>query len=334
MFNPRIRLLMFLALSLVAVPSLAQNDPLIPANSLEISGQIRLLNGGLPEQKILIRLSRFGGGLVEQTMTDSRGNFRFFGLTRGRYIVAIENPDYGAEPQQADIDQRAVRRAYVFLQLRPFEKNDTTPPLNPDPVLDARVPAGARKEYERGRGALSEKKFEKAITHFEKAVGIYPDFEAAHLLLGASYMNMQRWDKAEDALRRALRIKPDTIMALIDVGEACRRQKQYADAEEVLQAALKLNDNVWQAHYTLGRVYWETNQIAKAGQHTGRTLQLMPNLAEARLLAGNIFMRAGRPESAAIEYEEYLRLAPNGEFAALTRENVRKLKRALAEKKN
>ncbi|MGI9104638.1 MAG: tetratricopeptide repeat protein [Pyrinomonadaceae bacterium] len=325
-------LLLLLIFSFISLAP-AQGQDIIPANSLEITGQLRFANGQAPAERVLIRLSSFGGGLVDQTTSDSRGNFRFYGMRRGRYIISIYNPNYSVEPQQADVDERLVRRAYVFLQLIPTSAVKTAPNLlDADRLLDARVPTGAQKEYERGRSAYNDKKTEKAITALEKAISLHPEFLAAQVLLGMAYMEVQQWDQAEQSFTHALRIKPEMVIVLIDLGEVHRRQKRYKDAEKALQAVLKLNDDVWQGHYTLARVYWETNDLAGAGKHTAHTLRLNPALAEAHLLAGNIFVRAARPENALVEYEEYLRLAPKGEFASLTRKNVEKLKKVLTDK--
>lgn len=325
------------ALAVSTYSALAQRDNSLPGSSLEISGQVRLANGQaqVPIQNILIRVERFGSGLVDQTTPDSNGRFRFSGLGPGQYTISISSPDFTAERQQVDLDTRIVRRAQVFLQLTPEKPKSVHNASNPTEVLDARVPVEARKEFEKGRVAMLEKTSEKdqAILHLEKAITLYPNFFEALLMLGTTYMDMQQWSKAEIKLRRATEINPKATFAFVALGDVCRRQKKYADAEKVLQEGLNLDDNSWQGHFTLGRVYWEAGNLAKAGFQVGRTLQLMPDLADAHLLAGNIFMRASLPENALIEYEEYLRLSPKGEFSDQAQEIAHKLKRALAEKK-
>jgi tetratricopeptide (TPR) repeat protein len=195
------------------------------------------------------------------------------------------------------------------------------------------VPPEARREYERGRAALSEKKSDKGIEHLEKAVKLYPEFFDAQFLIATTLMDAEQWDKAEKALRRSLEMNRAATAALVSLGEVERRLKKYAEAEKFLQEALRLDDQAWLGHYTLGRVYWEKNDIQRAGRHIGRTLELQPDFPEAHLLGGNIFMRAGLPANALVEYEEYLRLAPRGEFAVQTLELTQKLKKQLAETK-
>ena len=325
------RLLIVVLLALISRPVFAQQDTSLPGSSLEIEGQLRSADEGTSFKNVMVRLERFGGGLVDQRTTDSMGRFRFTNLQSGQYIVSVYAPGFTAEPQQVEISRQMIRRGQVFLTLRP-EKLTASPTVAPG-MLDARVPAEAQKEYQKGQAALEEKNPKKAIPHLEKAVNLYPGFYQAELLLGSTYMDGQQWNEAEGALRRALEVKPNATEALVYLGEVYRRNKKYPEAETTLLSALKLDDNSWQGHFTLGRVYLELRNLVKAGHHVGRTIQLRPEYADAHLLGGNILMQVGLPKNALIEYEEYLRLEPKGQFAEQTRAIVDKIKKALAEKK-
>lgn len=308
----------------------AQNDsdPLV-GSSFEIAGQVRFAEGHKTAERVSVRLEGFTGSLLEQTTTDSVGRFRFTRLRRGQYIVVFRAQGFREEKQQVEISQ-FNRRAQVMVDLKPETTATAAAARQPAALLDARVPAEARKEYEKARAALDEHKPERGIQHLERAVRIYPEFFDAQLLIGTTHMDAQQWEKAEKALRRALELNASATAAMVSLGEVERRQKKYTDAEKLLLRAVELDDQSWQAHYTLGRVYWERNDIPRAGRHIGRTLELEPDLPEAHLLGGNIFMRAGLPANALIEYEEYLRLAPVGEFAAQTQTLVEKLKKQIA----
>jgi protein O-GlcNAc transferase len=112
-----------------------------------------------------------------------------------------------------------------------------------------------------------------------------------------------------------------------------RRLKKTAEAEESLASALKLEEASWQAHLALGRLYLDTDRAMGAAPHIGRALQLKPDFPEAHLHAGNLLLKLNEPARALSEYEEYLRLDPTGDYAAPTRDLIRKLKKSLAEKK-
>jgi tetratricopeptide (TPR) repeat protein len=267
-----------------------------------------------------VRLERFSGGIVDQISTDGRGRFRFPNLQRGYYKVIINTP--GFTPAQQDADLTLLFKVYMVFALASTNSNG---PLMLD-VIDARVPANARTELNRGRQALADKNPREAITHFQKATEYYPDFFEAHFFIGTAYMDLREWESAEAAFQRALAIKPDNAKVLLALGEAYWREKRYPDAELALIDGLKQEDRNWQGYFTLGRLYWDKGEVMKAAPAIGHTLQLKPDFAEAHLLAGNILLKLNQPERAILEYEEYVRLAPKGEFAAEARNLVQKLR--------
>ena len=323
---------LLLVLLSASAPAQRDNDQSLPGTTLEIAGQVRSADGRSATANALVRLERHTGSLVDQVMTDSTGKFRFARLAPGPYVVSVKTEGFATTSSQLDIN-RLIPRQYVLLQLQPVGETFRKPRLSATTV-DANVPAGAQAELEKARAALQAKKPEEAVTHLERALGLYPDFFEAQMILGVTRIELRQWDRAEHDFRRALEINPKASVAFVSLGEVYRRQKRYTEAERRLVAGLKLDRGSWQGHFTLGRVYWEMNEVLKAAPHVGQALELKPDYPEGRLLAGNIFMRLNMPEKALIEYEEYLRLAPTGEFARLTQENVKKLKATLPARKN
>jgi len=316
---------------LVCSPGFAQRDrdtySSPSANALEIVGQVRLVNSGLPAGRVPVRLERFGGGVVDQLDTDGTGRFRFTNLTRGYYKVIVNAPGY--HPVQQDADLQVVFRAYLVFELLE-EKAGATIALD---VVDVRVPGDARAEYVKARLAVARKTHSEAVEHLQRAITFYPDFYEAHLLLGAVFVDEREWRKAEDAFKRAVALRTDSPNANLALGEVYWREKRFKEAEETLLAGLKLDGTAWNGYFTLARLYWDQGNIVKAGPAIGHTLQLKPDFAEAHLLAGNILLRVDQPQRALAEYQEYLRLEPKGEFAAQTRELVNKLNKAIVENK-
>jgi tetratricopeptide (TPR) repeat protein len=323
-------LIIFVLLIAASSSSYAQRAAGQPITG-QINGQVRYAQGGTPAFNVLVSCESVGGGLVGQEQTDRNGKFRFSGLKPNQYNVIIHMVGYQDEQQTVDLQTSST--AYLQFQLRTGGARSAR--LNASPlVIDSKVPAAAREEFERGRAALiDENRMEKGITHLEKAISLYPDFPEAEIMLGTAYMDTRQWDKAESALRRAIEINPNLAVAYFALGELYRQQKKYAEAERVLRDGLKLEDKSWRGHLTLGRVYLDMGTIAKAGPHVGTALRLKPDLAEGHLLAGNILLRAHQPENALVEFEEYLRLSPKGAFSTQTRELVQKIKKGLAEKK-
>jgi Flp pilus assembly protein TadD len=301
-------------------------------NSLtfEVSGEVRMADSGETATGVPVRLERFSGGLIDQIVTDSRGRFRFANLPRGYYKVIVNAS--GFKPVQQDADLQVIFRTYLIFELVSNSlKNASGLPLLTD-VIDARVPAAAREDFENGRAALKANNYKEGIAYLEKAALGYSNFFEAQFLLGIAFIDLKEWEKAEKVLLRAVEIRPQNATAMIYLGEVYWRQKRNADAERSLLEGLKLDQKSWHGHYTLGRLYWDMGEVVKAGGPIGMTLQLKPELAEAHLLAGNILLRVNQRERALVEYREYLRLAPKGEFVGQVQELVRKVEKTLPEK--
>lgn len=297
-----------------------------PSN-FEVSGQVRNVESGQPASKVPVRLERFGGGIVDQMDTDGTGRFRFPNLPRGYYKVIVSAP--GFRQMQQDADLQVIFRAFLVFEL--VRQVTTTTPVAD--VIDSKAPPEARQALERGRAALMKRSYSEAITHLEKAVGIYPEYYQAHIWLGTAFVDSREWQKAEMSYQRALEVKPESTIAVLALGEVYWRQKRYEEAEKTLLDGLKLDDKNWHGYFTLGRLYWEQGNIAKAAPAIGHTLQLKPDFAEAHLLAGNILLKVDQRERALVEYKEYLRLEPKGEFAAATQELIDKISKSIVENK-
>jgi tetratricopeptide (TPR) repeat protein len=323
--------LLLICLLLLCSPVMAQRDrdtySNASANALEVVGQVRMVESGLPAGRVSVRLERFGGGVIDQMDTDSGGRFRFANLARGYYKVIVSAPGFKAVQQDADL--QVVFRAYLIFEL----SADKAGALTLIDVIDARAPAGAREALARGREALSKKSYPEAIQHLQKAIVSYPSFYEAHLLLGTAFVDEREWKKAEAAFQSALELKALSAPATLSLGEVYWREKRYDEAEKTLLDGLKLDEKSWNGYFTLARLYWERENIPKAAPAIGHTLQLKPDFAPAHLLAGNILLKVNQQERALAEYREYLRLEPKGEYAVPTRDLVGKLSKAIAEKK-
>ena len=304
-------------------------------NTGDITGQVRFAEALTPAHNVRVSLERVGGGTIDQMMTDNRGRFRFAQLQRGQYVVNLSADCH--RPERRQVELVVIFRSYLDVELT----RDTTSPncaaaarggFAPASSVDARVPEEARKEYDRGAASLARGKDDDGLARLRRAVELYPDFFAAHMLLASAHTKAGRLAEAEASLERAAEIDERSADALVSLGEVRRRLKKHAGAEESLDAALKLEEASWQAHLALGRLYLDTARARLAAPHIGRALQLKPDFPDGHLFAGNLLLKLNEPARALAEYEEYLRLAPSGDYAAPTRELVGKLRKAVEKK--
>ena len=306
-----------------------------PAQPTEIRGQLRFANGGAPAADVVVRLDQLAGGFVNEVRTDRLGKFRLTNLLPIQYQLIIRHP--GFQEIQREVNLIMTSSEYLQLSLVAEPPSNSTVRASSLGVIDASVPAEARKEYERGEALVNSRdkaKIAEGVRHFERAIALHPTFVEAKLRLATAHMDLSQWAEAEKVLVDANRAHPNAANLLFALGELYFQQKKTDDAERVLRSGLQLEPRSWQGHFTLGRLYWNggTGDIVKAARQVALALQLNPNFAEAHLLAGNIFLRARKNSEAQSEFQEYLRLAPNGQYAAQTKEVLQKIKKASGEK--
>jgi tetratricopeptide (TPR) repeat protein len=303
---------------------------------VEIHGQVRFVDGGAPAPNVLVRLESYdSGGSISEAFTDRLGKFTFTGLQPAQYSVRVHQAGY--RDAQQNVDMQTSSSGLVLLQL--VRDAAAAASASGAGSIDAKIPAAAQKEFDKGVAALSEGGKEKtafAARCFEKAIGIYPKFVEARLKLGTVYMDLGEWDKAEKALLATLESEPRAFNALFALGEVYLRQNKIDEAEKVLVQGLAIEDQSYLGHLNLARVYWEKARgvkdlaqakpmLEKCYEEVKRALSLNPNLAGAHLLKGNLLLRVGRAGDALAEFDEYLRLEPNGPFAGETRSLVEKI---------
>jgi tetratricopeptide (TPR) repeat protein len=251
----------------------------------------------------------------------------------------------GYRDAQQNVDMTTISRGLVMLQLlRDNSSSSTTTAVSRS--IDAKVPAAAQKEFDKGVAALGEggkEKTEFAARCFEKAVSIYPQFVEARLKLGTAHMDLAQWEKAEKALSATIEVDAKAFNAYFALGEVYLRQNKIVEAEKVLVQGLAIQDASYLGHLNLARVYWEKARaikdlaqakpaLEKSYEEVKRALTLNPELATAHLLKGNLLLRVSRTNDAAVEFTEYLRLEPNGPFAAETRTLLDKIRHKEAQK--
>jgi Tfp pilus assembly protein PilF len=332
-----------LSLIVLTVAALAANAQL-PGTAgapQPIRGTVRYAMGSKPVEHVVVRCSGTGG--ISEQVTDANGRFSFR-VTAGHYDCSVRVPGYRSESRSLD-----VLNSGEFLDFRLVE--EVTPKSAGGNagagVVDANVPAKAREEFDKGAAAIAGGKkgnLEEAVVHLEKAVGIFPHYLQAQLMLGTTYMDLQQFDKAEVALKKTIEIDPKAANAMFALGETYLRQKKDEDAEKVLLQGLQVEDRSYLGHLTLARVYVdmaakikdETQNRpwrVKAYDQVNESLKYKPDLAQAHFIKGNLLISVGRNQDAQHEFEEYVRLDPKGPFADRANTLIERIRKVLESEK-
>jgi tetratricopeptide (TPR) repeat protein len=290
-----------------------------------IRGQIRYEDGRLADH-IVVRLRSDAVAFQTEMTSDPQGKFDFSGLGPSTYHLTIEGQ--GIRPYESYLDVSMSHMAYEQITLK-FAKAPNAaavPPEGPGSSVDADIPKAARKEFEEGQKAVTEKKdADAAIKHYRKAIQLYSKYSEAYLAMGLLYMELGKFDDAQPALQAANEITPTAPGGYLALGTMYNAQKKYDDAEKALTKGLELKSDVAQGQYELAKTYWATGKWQDAEPHAQKAVAIEPTMAPPHVLLGNIALRKQDPLGAEKEFQEYLRLDPKGPMAGGVSQMIQKI---------
>ncbi len=329
----------FVALAVVSCPLLAwpQKERKRPFMNAQITVQVRYKSGSAAQQGMMVTLEGEQGGITAQDQTDSVGKVVFRPTQPGVYVVTVSEPGYREAKYRVDLT--LTQTSFVTVELQPLAKADlpAVPPEGPGAkisVQQSSVPPAAMQELEKGRKLLLDSKQpEKSISHFRRAIELYPSDATAYLLMGTAYMDLHKWKDAESTLAKAIELNDKMSAAHLALGTCLNMQGNFTAAEKSLVRGLELDPETADGHYELGKAYWALGRWQEAEPHARKALQLQPDFPAAHVLMGNVLLRKRDAPAALQEFKEYLRLDPNGPFAPPTRQMVAKIENALATRK-
>ena len=156
-----------------------------------------------------------------------------------------------------------------------------------------------------GSNSLLQRKLDKAISAYEKALSFNPGKSisyAAYVGLGTAYMEKGNAELAIDNFDQALALskEPDfapTSVSLATVhyylGKVYLAKGELAPAEQELIESLSLNPTNADTLFVLGKVYEAEGNVISAEAIYLRALSLVPNFAEVYSQLGNLYLSQG-----------------------------------------
>lgn len=115
--------------------------------------------------------------------------------------------------------------------------------------------------------ALEEEQPLKAISAYNKVLGLRPDFTEAWVNLGRIYADLGKSKDAAKSFRRALAIDPDDPTILYNLGVVAQDMGLESEAIELYQRSLELDEDLSEAHYNLATLFERIGQTQTAIRH-------------------------------------------------------------------
>lgn len=107
------------------------------------------------------------------------------------------------------------------------------------------------------------KKYENAISSYENAISLNPNFSEAYNNLGNTKKLVNKRDEAIKLYHKAISIKQDNIEALFNLAIILKEDNNYLDLVDIYQKILKLDPKNVKTLYNLGSAYLFLGDISK-----------------------------------------------------------------------
>ena len=171
-------------------------------------------------------------------------------------------------------------------------------------------PDYAAAQYNLGNALLQVGKPHDAISHYEQALRLIPDSALVHYNLGNALSQAGQPEEAIRQYEQALRLLPDYPEAQYNLGNALLQVGKLHDAIVQYKQALQIKPEYAEAHNNLGYALLQAGKAEEAIQHLHEALRLQPNIAESHYILGNALLQRGRAQEAVEQYQQALRIKP------------------------
>ncbi|GIU80323.1 MAG: hypothetical protein KatS3mg005_3561 [Bryobacteraceae bacterium] len=212
--------------------------------------------------------------------------------------------------EMARIVARQVRAAL------PTEEGTQRParPLNPE-AYDLYL----KGQYHYYKWSVPE--FEKAVSYFERAIAVDPNFVEAYLGLAKTYgwqwiMGVlppkEAYPKFSSVMQKALAINSDVPEAhYVQAVAAWYFFWNWAEAEKEFRLALEKNPNLEEARFEFAWFLSGMGRHAEAVLEAQRAVEVDPFSVSANLALGSVYQLAGRLDEALRQIEKTIEIEPN-----------------------
>ncbi len=267
-------------------------------------------------------------GEVEAADTTRHGIVQF-STKSGLRRLRITGPEI--EPFEDEFYIESSRLNRIPVQVQPREHLSAAPQQTPATVDTVRmkVPAKARKEYEKAQNDVKKQHFESARAHLQKAISLYPDFDMAYCGLGQLAMREGDRETARVNFEKAIHLNDNYAEPRRQLAGMLLSELDYGRAHPILLRLTQLEpSNPW-ALSSLALCYFALGRFDTAVLYA-RKVHALPHkaYAVAHLIAGNSLEALSKQQEAVDEYRRYLEEDPAGAQAEMARQALARLGRA------
>ncbi len=164
-------------------------------------------------------------------------------------------------------------------------------------------------------GAVNQFKYQTIITHYRRALTVYPKDYQTFNDLGTVYLFMgKNYDSAVYFLSRAIALDSTMQPAWVNLGMAYRDQKLYTKALGCYEHILAVNPNQIKAVFAMADVYNDMGDFERAVSMNEEMMKRYPNLEMPYVNIGNYYMLKTDTATAVHYWEKAAAINPSYEL--------------------
>ena len=130
--------------------------------------------------------------------------------------------------------------------------------------------------------------------------------------MGIAHKARGEMDQAITAYEKALKLAPEYSEAHNNLGNLLKDQKKYTEAITHYEASIKIFPDNPNTHNNLGTVYAMMKDVNKAAIYFAKAVRIQPTYFDARQNLGVAYMQQGRLDAAERELGEAVKMAMGG----------------------
>jgi len=268
------------------------------------------LPGGEPASQVPLSLKSHNAGIFRSILTDYEGHFEFRGLPSGTYEFSIEEQGYEPYRSTAEFDGSSLK---VDLHLSALSSPPVPANAYTISARELKIPSNAHNEFNKGLERLAKKDENGSLSHFMKAVKLFPGYFEALYHQGIVQTNLGQLEKAMQAFQKAVVLSGGRYArAMFGIGYLHYLQGDEAEAETTVRRGLEVDPNSPDGYVILGMTLLHLNRLDEAEKSAREALLRDPNTANAYLILADSSARRENYLEQIQDLDAYLRLDPNG----------------------
>jgi Flp pilus assembly protein TadD len=246
----------------------------------------------------------------DTALVEPNGSFEFRSVRGGWRVLRVVNADGELLYQESVLVSAASPQLSIRLPDRPGPVRSSQTTVSAK-QLTHKVPAQARKAFEKGTQAASKGNHQLADQLFQQAVTRDPQYADAFNSLGVEEVVQGNSEQAVGYFQKAIDLVPEHVLALTNLGITLLKLQRFDEAVAASRRGLQVYPGSEKLHYLLAiGLIGQKSTSDEVLEHLERSSNAVPR---ARLVAAILLAQQGKRAEAIDHAEAFLREAPDND---------------------